>query len=297
MNYLPSKNFKYLILALALGFGLIWLASSFGAQGDTWEARGSQFKAELQGSTDENVRNFLNGIGGSPSQELGYTKPSLTDNYLKTLSNFFTSRIASDGTISRDSLELSDGAEKLIVHGLANDAKTHLAQTTYDQNDVAPDNSRSPRDYFNALGPILEKTFSPTENNTRNALFQDFGTYIKRKKTTDESYLTIQSRMRLQEVKFETGEKELKDIHPPQSLIELHVQLLNLYANSALSFKQLALFEEDPLVGYVGAINYNKNVEIGITILRSVKNLLATNTIHFSDNEPGVFLQYLTSGL
>ena len=275
----------------------MWLASSFGAQSDTWKAKGAQFTAELQNSGTPSLESFLNGKENSPSGIAPPLKPSLTNNYLKTLTDLFNSRVSSDGTISRDSLTLSPGTEKLVVDGLVNDAKEHLARTVYKESDITIDNSRSPKDYFNAIGQILEENFSDTENNTRHALLQDFGTYVKRRKVADESYETIQNRMQIQKTKFDLGEKDLHKVHPPQSLATFHVQLLNLYVNSSLAFEQLASFEQDPLLGYVGALNYNKNADAGIIILREMKKIFDKERLIFSEGESGAFLQTLVRAL
>ena len=317
---MPTKKFIVVAGSAFVAVGLLWIGSSsdaiktperkISAQVERDESKDSDgdgladWEENLQGTDVYNPDSDGDGLNDNEEKTLNdqasETKdktPSLTNTYLKTLEDFFRSRVGEDGTIRRDSLEIDPRTKELVVKNLATDTKEYLSRQRYSAENIKTSSEQTLRNYFNETGTVLAKYFSGPELQSRLVLIKDFENYTKDNTSGEKNFISIKSRMQLQKTLFEKGGRELNEIAVPKGAEHVQAELLNIFAGTTESFGQLAAFEEDPLLGYVGAINYRNSVRESAKFLENVKKLFDENKLAFEKSEGGAFLQTFTEKL
>lgn len=87
--------------------------------------------------------------------------------------------------------------------------------------------------------------------------------------------------------------EDLLKLAIPASLINLHLQITNNYAQNAFGLKQFGDLNNDPVAAVAGLNVFSKNLDTEDLLLAKIKAYLNENGIIFNTNEPGYNWNYI----
>jgi hypothetical protein len=327
LNYLPSKN---LVIVAGIIFGALvvsWFLSSDGlpstantpnrnitahleeigevdSDGDglpDWE---EQLRGLNPNKSDTDGDGILDADEKAPDKRslsktapIFTTKGSLTNEVLNSLGTFFDSLVASDGTISRDDLTLSDSTRSALAKDLTGNLKTKKIANLYSAEDITTDDSQDSKSYFNSVGIVVGKYFSDKEIAIQNQILNDFAVYLSDQSKYAKSAAQVGESLESLRLKFVSGELDVKKISVPVGKEQIHADFLNMFSNAAQSIDQMTSITKDPVLGYIGMISYRENANASVEIIRSLKIIFEEDNLTFDNADGGYILQQFSQNI
>ena len=243
----------------------------------------------LDGAEVEAHRNPT--IAGSndalPSQNEGsnIVKPgSLTDKLIQDLGiQYFTTKGLSEGEPLTQT-QKSDTANS-IANSFEQNIQSEEAKISdpYTLQNVLVSNTKSPKEYGNAIGGAMQTSFASVEglNISEIDIVQNAAT------SKDMSLLK-------QLDPFIQGYKKMisfmKQTSAPSSYAQIHLDFMNTFQNLQTADEKMKLLETDPAESLVGVRVYAPQATRFVDILRNLKAQFDKDRVSFSGEDPGVFL-------
>ncbi len=282
-SYLPSTQFVITLTSIVVASTLIYGARAYtspqkstaelqsAAQtggNDDWQATLNQIQEESafaalpEPLSAETVASFLEEAQSSNLTE------SIGRSLLVNLSNAKSQGLGDDIPTQ----------EQIINYATASFGPP-VAQKTYTSADIilAPDTTEAKRVYGNAVMEVVRKHPGASASETLTAMARATD---NNNASELESFTYIQN-------EYEAIIEELAGIAVPQTLVPLHVQMLNGLGKLSLSFDDMRAVLTDPLRGLQGLQHYQLMLgEVG-RIFTTVAEMFNREAILFTKDEPG----------
>lgn len=281
-TYLPSAQFSIMATSIMLAGGLIWAAdyytsphapAALAPAPSTTTTQGMDWKAALANIQGESV------LPEPPSAEAianllaAAESPNVTDSVGRTL-------LVNLGEAKAQGLG-SDvpTQEKIVANALA---KIEPSQevTLYSTSNltIVPDSPETLRAYGNSFVTTVERYPGASLDNTLVTIGEAIDSNTQAKlaplATIGAAYHNIAESLALLPV--------------PQTLVPLHLQIVNNYARIAATYPDLQATLTDPLRGIGGLKLYQSLTQETGRLFINIAQAFEKNGILFSENEPGV---------
>ena len=306
-DYLPSKKFRYSILALIVLGLMVFAISSIFFGKNSYIAQKKEAKLQnqkitidnlLQKDTDgDGVMDWEEALWGTdPNKERTFNDTSDL-NYIKQKRGDLNLSENSNLTLNNDTITETDKfAQQFFASLLAmkqsgqidentiNNISTTLGQNIVDPNLIdkytKKDINVSPADGVNeqrAYYENIKKLFETYVNEGIGDEIEIVSTIvssntIENKQNSVDKLETIASA-------YQNFAKKMIELKVPESVAKYHIPIINSANNAGISVQNMVKIIDDPIVGLSGLSQYQKYSEELITSVENLKKILSNNDI------------------
>ncbi len=244
---------------------------------------GAVFSVFKQSQNTRNAQGTLSSADGGwvlpvESEGTNASSTSLIDTNLTTIlskqvfSNFMV--LNQSGNLNTQTInDLTDQLSSQIIEKVPK-AKTY---TVADLNIVSNPTKEDIKKYGN--------DFFILRNNSQNAYIR--GITAQDSPLLDTSENGVVGTYVLVGKIYEKMSVDLLKLSVPKELIELHLKIVNNYAETGYGLKQFGQLNTDPVVAIAGLNIYKANSEQEDSLLLQIASYFVRNDIIFNENEPG----------
>ena len=281
MNYLPSKKFLSIVIALALVGGGLWFitpASKEVERGTLSIETAPKDSLEPSQNGVNMMSSISSGAEPLPPQKF-ITSPALTGGLLQDVAALYQNGGGMDDATKQElAKKVADNAQNFFSKNL----------NIYTEADVVVDDSVAPRDYLNQLSGIIQKYFSddPKDPNYENEVLVIFRIVNDRKSPEELSY-----KLQKYIYRYRSAAEELVKIKTPLETAIVHLDFVNSFWNTAVALTAISKYKDDPVAGALGMSIYEEGAGATADVLKKAKAIAETHNIVFTKDDPGYFLQ------
>lgn len=285
LSYLPSKKLTLIFLSLILSGGGVWFVRG--------QADGNSIMVKPQANGGQNITASIDTpiprgsdadfkkseiVGSAPLNADSLPLP--THSFVRDFAKLYTT---TGGVLRQeDILNLTKTTQQNI------EKLDAVARDRYTLTDIHTSSSVSVRNYLNGVGGILATRFP---DDPSDPLYESELTVIQNAAAQKESPDVLAERLHTYIERYSGAAEDLQKILVPAEAKELHLALMNNFANTSLALSEISLLGSEPLTSISGFQTYAQESAFGRFIITRTKELALKHSITFAKEESGFELQ------